>query len=62
MSPGVRADVAMRRLTVDVEKELYLRAKLRAGASGLTLSEVVRKLLAAYVEWKVVRGPNDERE
>jgi hypothetical protein len=53
----------VKKLTVEVEEQLLVEARILALRSGLTMREVVERLLRAYVAGKVkVRGPEDGDE
>ena len=45
----------MKQINVRVEDELYRDVRRRAFDTGVTVTEVVQRLLAAYVEGKLVK-------
>jgi len=40
----------MRRLTIDLPEELHMRLKVQCAMQGKDMSEVVRKLIADYLQ------------
>jgi len=40
----------MKRITIDLEDELYRKVKIRCAEDGVTLADVIRKLLADSLE------------